>query len=80
MSSKKHKNSKEPVPSASEPDNEETSLGWRGYVGLVLLAGALFNVPAILKVPATTEDWMLLIIVLCMGIGGAILLKFGIKK
>ena len=80
MSSRNHKNPKEPVKSTAEPENEEPSLGWRGYLGLVLVAGALFNVPAILKVPASSEDWMLLIVVLSMGIGGAILLKFGIKK
>ena len=49
-------------------------------LGIVLLAGALFNVPAILKTPETTADKMMLVIVLTMALGGVILLVSGLKN
>ncbi len=68
------------TPTGSEENNDSRELGITGFAGIVLLAGALFNIPAILKTPETTADKMMLVIVLAMGIGGAILLIFGRKK
>ena len=57
MAAQKHKEPKEkPSQSTQEPEKGETTLGFTGLLGIVLLAGALFNVPAIMKVPVTTED------------------------
>ena len=73
MSSKNQKKSK-PVPQ-QEPEEEETQqLGLRAFFGIALVAGALFNVPSILKVPQTKEDVIFLVIVLVMGLAGALLL------
>lgn len=63
-----------------EPEKGETTLGFAGLLGIVLLAGALFNVPSIMKVPVTTEDKMMLVIVLAMALGGVILLIFRKKN
>ena len=63
-----------------DPKKAESTLGFAGFLGIVLLAGALFNVPAILKVPVTTEEKMMLVIVLSMAVGGIILIIFGKKK
>ena len=54
--------------------------GISGFLGIVLLAGALFNLPAIMKVPETTADKMMLVIVLAMAAGGGILLLSLRKK
>ena len=66
------------------PTREEyrnaTFLGWKGVLGVSLLAGALFNIPEIWKIPETNADWMMLVIVLTMALGGAILLFFRFKK
>lgn len=60
---------------ASEPDQEERSgPGFSEYLGIILLAAALFNVPAILKTPETTADRMMLVIVIVMAFGGIVLL------
>lgn len=68
----------------SDPDTqgepEQPGLGLTGFLGIVLLAGALFNVPAILKKPETTADQMMLVIVLAMALGGAVLLLAGRRK
>ena len=61
-------------------NDEPEKGGCTVYLGIVLLAGALFNVPAILKTPETTADKMMLVIVLVMAAGGAILLLAGRKK
>lgn len=64
----------------SHPETDEKkpeqSLGFSGLLGVVLVAAALFNVPAILKVPETTADKMMLAIVVTMAFGGAVLLIF----
>ena len=76
-----NRSNKKQVPNQSnDPKQEDRSLGISGMAGIVLLAGALFNVPAILKVPETTADKMMLVIVLAMAAGGAILLLGSRKK
>ena len=67
-------------PTGSDEDKSRSDLGVTGFIGLVLLAGALFNVPAILKVPLTKEDIIMLSVVLTMALGGGILLFFRTKK
>ena len=67
-------------PTGSEPESPSGGLGFPGLLGIVLLVGALYNVPAILKVPHTTEEKMMLIIVITMALGGVILLIFGRKR
>ena len=64
----------------SEPVESQREPGFTVFLGIVLLAGALFNVPAILKTPETTADKMMLVIVITMALGGAILLLFGRKR
>ena len=71
MDSRKHNNASEPV---SETDKGPSSPGFIEYLGIILLAAALFNVPAILKTPETTADKMMLVIVIAMAFGGAVLL------
>ena len=72
MAGRKHKNISGPVP---ETDREERpSPGLSEYLGIILLAAALFNVPAILKTPETDADKMMLVIVIVMAFGGAVLL------
>ncbi len=68
------------TPNGSDPQEEPGRIGARGFIGVVLLAAALFNVPSILKVPETTADKMMLIIVLTMALGGIILLLSLRKK
>ena len=70
MASRKHKKTEAPEPE----ENKDEPIGFAGYLGIVLVAGGLFNVPAILKIPETTEDRMMLVIVAAMIIGGALLL------
>ena len=70
MADRKHK---EASPEESG-EKKEDSLGFAGYLGIVLLAGGLFNLPNIMKVPETTADKMMLVIVITMMAGGAILL------
>ncbi len=69
---------------SGQPDEDEKrggeSLGVTGMAGIVLLAAALFNVPAILKIPETTADKMMLVIILAMAAGGAILLHGSTRK
>ena len=67
-------------PNGSENGPEGGNPGPAVFIGIVLLAAALFNVPAIMKVPGTTADKMMLVIVLAMAAGGAILLLAGRKK
>ena len=78
----KSRDLKDKQPSGPEENSEpeQQSLGISGFIGIVLLAGALFNVPAILKTPETTADKMMLVIVLTMAAGGAILLLAGRRK
>ena len=66
-------------PAGSDREDQE-KLGLPAFIGIGLLAGALFNIPAIMKVPETTADKMMLVIVLAMAAGGAILLLFGRRK
>lgn len=68
------------TPTGSEKQDDSREIGITGFVGIVLLAGALFNIPAILKTPETTADKMMLVIVLAMALGGVVLLLFGRKK
>lgn len=70
----KKKNKK--VQPAEPEDTEEKKPGFTVFLGVVLLAGALFNVPAIMKVPETEADKMMLVIVQAMALAGAILLFF----
>lgn len=70
----------ETQPAGSENDRREEAPGFSVILGVVLLAGALFNVPSILKIPETTADKMMLVIVLAMALGGAVLLFFRKKK
>ena len=63
-----------------EEYQQATFLGWKGVLGVSLIAGALFNIPQILKKPETTADWMMLVIILTMLLGGAILLFFRFKE
>ncbi len=72
MDSRKHKDPSGQVPEADE--EKRPAPGFSEYLGIVLLAAALFNVPAILKRPETTADMMMLVIVLVMAFGGAVLL------
>ena len=65
---------------APEEESDKPSLGISGFIGIVLVAGALFNLPNIMKVPETTADQMMLVIVLVMLLGGVILLTAGRKK
>ena len=64
----------------SDPEQGPERPGIGTFIGIVLLAGALFNFPAIMKTPETTADRMMLVIVLTMAAGGAILLLAGRKK
>ena len=70
----------ETQPAGSENGRKEEAPGFSVILGVVLLAGALFNVPSILKTPETTADKMMLVIVLAMALGGAVLLFFRKKK
>ena len=79
MSNKKRKKIN-PLDKQEIEETEEKKPGFNVFLGVVLLAGALFNVPAIMKVPETTADKMMLVIVIVMLIGGVILLTAGRKK
>lgn len=72
MDDRKDKNTSGPIP--EENKGESSSPGFSEYLGIILLAAALFNVPAILKIPETTADKMMLVIVIVMAFGGAVLL------
>ena len=72
MNNRKHKNASGPVPETDKGGH--SSPGFSEYLGIILLAAALFNVPAILKKPETTADKMMLVIVIVMAFGGAVLL------
>lgn len=50
--------------------------GGTGIFGIILLAAGLFNLPAILKKPASNADWMMLVIVLFLIIAGLLVLFF----
>ncbi len=63
-----------------EEEQERPALGFSGFLGIVLVAGALFNFPNIMKIPETTADKMMLVIVLVMLLGGVILLTARRKK
>ena len=76
MSSRKHKQKK----THSEEEEKQSSPGFGVFLGIVLLAGALFNIPNILKTPETTADRMMLVIVAVMAAGGTFLLIAGRKK
>lgn len=60
-------------PSAETPGDEEKRLGAFDFIGIVILAGALFNLPAILKAPETEAEKMMLVIVLAMLVMGGML-------
>ncbi|GEM_PF-4489505 len=44
------------------------------FLGIILLASGLFNLPAILKKPQNDSDWMMLVIVIALAAAGGILL------
>ena len=67
-------------PTGSEDKKDDANIGITGFIGVVLLAGALFNVPAILKIPRTREDIIMLAVVLTMALGGPILLFWPRKQ
>ncbi len=71
--SKKKPNNPIPTNPPSEPE-EEPRLGIRAYAGVVLIGGALLNVPGLLKIPKTTEDQMMLVIVAAMFLAGLMLI------
>ncbi len=71
---------KKPSGKDREEEQDRPSLGISGFLGIVLVAGSLFNLPNIMKIPETTADKMMLVIVLVMLIGGVILLTAGRKK
>lgn len=78
---KKHKaENKNTERSGGQGSEAPVSLGFKGILGISLLAGALYNIPAIWKIPQTNADWMMLVIVLAMALGGAILLFFRFRK
>ncbi len=60
--------------SDSDQPERPNRIGLTDTLGIVILAGALFNLPAILKKPASDADWMMLVIVLVMLLIGAVLL------
>ena len=64
----------------SDPEQGPERPGIGTFIGIVLLAAAIFNLPAVMKVPETTADKMMLVIVLTMAAGGALLLLAGKKK
>ncbi len=72
----KNKPSRLAKANAEQPKKSRT-VKKTGFVGIVLLAGALMNVPKVLKVPETSADKMMLAIVLALAVGGAILLLLG---
>lgn len=80
MADRKHKGNTKPDGKEPEEKKQETTLGFTGLLGVVLLAGALFNIPAILKVPETDADKMMLVIVLAMALGGVVLIIFRKKQ
>lgn len=76
-----HKKYQKDLPSVTTKLQEKTQtrerqprLGLRGFLGVVLVAGALFNVPQLLKKPETDADWMMLIFVAAMLLAGLLLL------
>lgn len=75
---KKHKKYQKDQPEIidNSGSTEETpsKLGLSGFLGVVLVAGALFNVPQIMKRPETNADWMMLAIIGAMLIAGLLLL------
>ena len=71
--SKKKPNNPNPKNRPSDPE-EEPRLGIRAYAGVVLIGGALLNVPGLLKIPKTTEDQMMLVIVAAMFLAGLMLI------
>lgn len=71
--SKKKPNVPTPKNLPSDPE-EEPRLGIRAYAGVVLIGGALLNVPGLLKIPKTTEDQMMLVIVAAMFLAGLMLI------
>ena len=71
--SKKKPNNPTPKNQPSDPE-EEPRLGIRAYAGVVLIGGALLNVPGLLKIPKTTEDQMMLVIVAAMFLAGLMLI------
>ena len=72
-SKKKKPNSPISTNPPSEPE-VEPRLGIRAYAGVVLVGGALLNVPGLLKIPKTTEDQMMLVIVAAMFLAGLMLI------
>ena len=62
----------------SEPESENNSPSGlkkiSDFLGIILLAGGLFNIPAILKKPETDSEWMMLTIVITLIIAGGILI------
>lgn len=80
MSQENRKKTKPARPEEQNSVQDKPGIGLTGFLGIVLLAGALFNIPAVLKTPETTADQMMLVIVLVMALGGAILLLAGRRK
>ena len=64
------------TPPEPEPENEGPSGLKRisDFLGIILLAGGLFNIPAILKKPETNNEWMMLTIVVTLIVAGGILI------
>ena len=62
----------------SEPESENNGPSGlkkiSDFLGIILLAGGLFNIPAILKRPETDSEWMMLTIVITLIIAGGILI------
>lgn len=73
---KKSIDSSKNTPPEPESENKGPS-GLKGisdFLGIILLAGGLFNIPAILKKPETNNEWMMLTIVITLIVAGGILI------
>ena len=57
-----------------ENQNQSEGIPLTMFLGLIILVGGLFNVPAILKKPATDAEWMMLVIVAAMLLSGLLLI------
>ncbi len=67
------KNNKK-IQQQNENKQPAPTVGAGGFIGIVLIAAGLFNLPAILKKPVTNADWMMLVIVLFFIILGLVVL------
>ena len=76
---KQNRDKKDRMPTREEY-RQASFLGVKGVLGVSLLAGALFNIPEILKKPETGADRMMLAVITAMALGGIILLYSRFRK